>query len=166
MYEVIFFSRSGNTKRLATAIADELGVKAQHIRSVTSLPEGDLFIGSGLYFMRPAKLVRKFIQNNDFGGRRVALFGTSASGIGVETTWMKWLLKRNGAVITGNYYCAGRFFWRVAGRFFFVRKGRPADEDIEKARRFARSIRNGLQKTPVDPETHEETHKERVLSRV
>jgi flavodoxin len=144
MYEVMYFSRGGNTRKLATAIAGELGVKAQHVRSVQSLPEGvDVFLGSGLYFMRPSRLVLDFIRKNDFQGKRVALFGTSASGIGVETFWMERLLKRQGAIITGKWYCPGQFSCRFAGKsFVLMRKGRPGDKDLEKAKSFARSIRD------------------------
>ena len=164
MYEIIYFSRSGNTKKLATAIADELNVKARHIRLVESVqPDADIFLGSGLYFMRPAKLVREFIRDNDFLGRKVAIFGTSTTGVGIETIWMERLLKRKGAIITGRYYCPGRFFLRLAGKYLFIRKGRPADQDLGKAREFARSIRNVVQ-TDIGPEIHAE-HEEQVLSR-
>lgn len=165
MFQVIYFSRSGNTKKLATSIGDELNVKAQHIRSVESLPEGDIFLGSGLYFMRPAKLVRNFIRNNDFLGRKVAIFGTSTTGFGIETMWMERLLKGKGAVITGKYDCPGRFFLRIAGKYLFLRKRRPADKDLEKAREFAHSIKNGFESNLVT-EIQEEKSEDRVLSRV
>ena len=157
MFQVIYFSRSGNTKKLATSIADELNVKARHIRSVESLPEGDIFLGSGLYFMKPSKLLRDFIRNNDFKGRKVALFGTSAAGKGVEVIGMERLLKRKGAIITGKYYCKGQFF--------FIHKGRPADKDLEKAREFARSIKNGFEINFVT-EIQEKKNEDRVLSRI
>jgi hypothetical protein len=166
MPDVIYFSRSGNTKKVATAIAEELGVKAQHIRSVKSLPQStDIFLGSGLYFMRPSKLVRDFIRNNDFRGRRVALFGTSTTGIGIETLGMDWLLKRKGAVITGKYYCPGRFFLRIAGKFICLRQERPDILDLASAKGFARSIRNGVQ-VGQEAEVQEERHEERMLSGV
>jgi flavodoxin len=167
MYEVIYFSRSGNTKKVATAIADELNVKAQHVRSVQSLPEGaDIFLGSGLYFMRPSKLVREFIRNNNFQGRKIALFGTSTTGIGIETTGMERLLRRKGAIITGKYYCPGRFFLRIAGKFLFIRKGRPADNDLEKAKEFVRLVRTRFYDIKVVAESQEEQNEDRILSRV
>jgi flavodoxin len=167
MYEVIYFSRSGNTKKVATAIADELNVKAQHVRSVQLLPEGaDVFLGSGIYFMRPSKLVREFIRNSDFQGRKIALFGTSTTGIGIETMGMERILRRKGAIIIGKYYCPGRFFLRIAGKLLFIRKGRPADEDLEKAAKFARSIANKFCNFNMDIESHEETRKDQILSRV
>ena len=166
MCEVIYFSRSGNTKQLATAIAGELDVKARHIRSVESLPEAEtLFLGSGLYFLRPSKMVRDFIRTNDFRGRKIALFGTSTTGIGIEIWGMERLLKRKGATITGKYYCAGKFFIRLAGKYFYMRKDRPASEDLEKARSFARSIRNGLYDTQMVAESQRENREDRILSR-
>lgn len=157
MYEVIYFSRSGNTRKLATAIAEELNVKARHIRSVKTIPQGaDIVLGSGLYILRPSKLIRDFIQNNDFEGRKVALFGTSTTGIGIEIMGMQRLLKRKGAVITGKYYCPGKFL--------FIRKGRPANKDLGKAREFARSIRLFDIGTPS--KSQKETNEDRIFSRV
>jgi flavodoxin len=159
MYEVIYFSRSGNTGKVANEIAEELNVKSRHIVSVKSLPEGvDLFLGSGLYFLRPAKQVRDFIRNNDFQGRRIALFGTSTTGIGIEIMGMKRLLKRKGAIIVGAYYCPGKFS--------FVRKGQPANRDLVKAREFVRSVRNRFCDNNMDSESPKEKHENRILSRV
>ena len=149
MYEVIYFSRGGNTRKVAVAIAGELGVKAQHIRGVKTLAEGaDLFLGSGLYLLRPSKLVREFIQNNDFRGRKIALFGGSTTGIGIEIMGMERLLKRNGAAITGKFHCAGKFA--------FIRQGRPSEKDLVKARQFARAVKKAnLDAVPVEEEVTE-----------
>jgi flavodoxin len=149
MDEVIYFSISGNTRKLAVAVADELKVKARHIRSVKTLPkDADIFLGSGLYLLRPSKLVRDFIQNNDFRGRKIALFGSSTTGIGIEVMGMERLLRRKGAVITGKFHCAGNYF--------FLRKGRPAEKDLQRARQFVRSVKNdGLNAIPIDKELQE-----------
>jgi flavodoxin len=136
MYEVIYFSRGGNTRKLAAAIADELGVKAKHIRGAKTLsPDTELFLGSGLYLLRPSKLVRAFIRNNDLEGRKIALFGCSTTGIGIEVMGMERLLRRRGAVVTGKFHCPGKFS--------FLRKGRPSEKDIAAARTFARTILKG-----------------------
>ena len=159
MYEVIYFSRAGSTKKVATAIADELDVEARDIASVKSLPEGAyLFLGSGLYFMRPSRLIREFIRDNAFEGRDVALFGTSASGKGIEIKGMESLLKQKGAVITGRYYCKGKFY--------SLRRGRPSRKDLELAGQFARSVSDRLQGTKQIAGRREEKHEDRVLSRV
>jgi len=156
MYEVIYFSRGGSTQNLAAAMADELDTQARHVRRVKSLPEtADIFLGTGLYFMRPAKMVRTFIRENDFRGKRVALFGTSTSGLAVETLWMEWLHKRKGAIIAGKYHCAGKFDLRFGKRRFCLRAERPSDRDIEKARLFARSVRDSLQVAAFASDTRE-----------
>jgi flavodoxin len=159
MYEVVYFSRGGNTRKLAAAIANELNVKARHIISVKTLAEdGDLFLGSGLYLLRPSKLVRNFINNNDFRGKKVALFGTSTTGIGIETMGMERLLKRKGAVIIGKYYCPGKFM--------FLRKQRPATKDLEKAKDFTRSIKANFSRNSIPVGIQTEKHQEKVLSHV
>jgi flavodoxin len=159
MYEVVYFSRGGNTRKVAAAIANELNVKARHVISVKTLSEdADLFLGSGLYLLRPSKSVRNFIINNDFHGKKVALFGTSTTGIGIEVIGMERLLKRKGAVIIGKYYCPGKFM--------FLRKQRPADKDLEKAKEFARTMKARLARIDVSAGIDLEKQEERVLSRV
>jgi flavodoxin len=154
MYQVIYFSRGGNTQKVAAAIAGELGVKPVHIRWAKSLPEEtDIFLGSGLYFMRPARMVRNFIRSHDLRGKKIAIFGTSTSGFGIETLWMEWRLKRKGAIITGKYYCAASFALRIGKSRFCLRGGRPSDKDFEGARQFARSVKDPLQAASLVVET-------------
>jgi hypothetical protein len=98
--------------------------------------------------LRPSKLVRDFIQNNDFRARKIAIFGSSTTGLGIETMGMERLLKRRGAIITGKFHCAGNFF--------FIRQGRPAEKDLGKARQFARSVKNAeLNAIPINKEHQE-----------
>jgi flavodoxin len=161
MYEVIYYSQLGNTQKLAAAIAAELNIQARHVQWVKSLSEGtEIFLGSGLYFMRPARMIRDFIRNNDFRGRRIALFGTSNSGINLETLFMEWLLKRKGAVIIGKYHCAGRFVFRFGKTRFCLRGGRPSEKDLEKAKKFVRSVKNKF-----EIETQSE-HEVQIISHV
>jgi flavodoxin len=167
MPEVIYFSRGGNTRKIADIIADELDIKAIHIKAIKSLPdESDIFLGSGLYLLRPGKIVRNFIRNNDFHGKKVALFGTSTTGIGIETIGMELMLKRRGAVITGKYYCPGSFRLRIAGRFFFIRKSRPSSIDFQKAREFTRNILKQSNSPKQMMVKQEEEYENRVLSRI
>jgi flavodoxin len=168
MYEVIYSSQSGNTKRIALAISEELGVEAKNVKSTDSLTEGaDIFIGSGLYLLRPSKRIRKFIQNNNFHGKRVALFGTSTTGIGIETILMERLLRKKGAVIVGKFYCPGRFFLHIGRKILFIRKNRPSYKDLDKAREFAFLVGNRAYDTDNKvSENREGQHENRVLSRI
>ena len=89
MVQVIYFSRGGNTKKLAESIAEELNVKAEDVERAKLQLETDLvFLGSGCYGGKPSKKMMEFIKSNDFQGRDVALFGTSGGGKGDELTDM------------------------------------------------------------------------------
>lgn len=134
MSNVIYYSMTGNTKKIASAIAEELGVEARSVKTLAGVPEQELlFIGSGSYGDKPAEDMAKFIEKNDFTGRKVAVFGTSAKGAGLEVRGMEEALKQKGAKIIGNYYCKGR-------AFVVVNIGHPGRDDLEGARKFAREM--------------------------
>jgi flavodoxin len=134
MNHVLYFSMTGNTKKMANAIARELGVEAKRIKTETAIPpEGVLFLGSGSYGDKPADEMLKFIADCDFAGRKVALFGTSARGQGKETEGMAAALKVKGALVLGSYYTKGK-------AFVVVNIGHPARDELEGARAFAREM--------------------------
>jgi flavodoxin len=131
MHQVLFYSRGGNTRKLADAIAGELGVKAADVRAASlDAGPGVIFLGSGCYGGKPGEDMMKFIEKNDFAGRNVALFGTSASGQGKEVQAMGDALKQKDANVTGSYYCKGQFL-------VIIRRGHPNEDDLAGARKFA-----------------------------
>jgi len=131
MHQVLFFSRGGNTKKLAEAIAGQLGVTVSEIESGALGPaDSILFLGSGCYASKPDKTVLDFIAKNNFAGRNVAIFGTSASGRGNEVRFLSEVLKGKGAKVLGSYHCTGQWLW-------IVRRGHPNKEELSGAQRFA-----------------------------
>jgi flavodoxin len=136
MNQVLYYSLTGNTKKMATAMAAELGVEAKSIKTETAVPQdGLLFLGSGSYGDKPAEVMATFIANNDFAGRKVALFGTSGKGEGKEVQGMAEALKQKGANILGSYYCKGK-------SFIVVNIGHPGKDELDGARKFAREMVN------------------------
>jgi flavodoxin len=134
MSHVLYYSMTGNTKKMALAIAEELGIGATNAKSAPRVPDdGLLFIGSGCYGDRPGEDMAKFIANNDFTGRKVALFGTSGAGAGKEVQAMAEALKQKGAIVLGSYHTKGK-------AFVVANIGRPGKEDLEGARNFAREM--------------------------
>lgn len=135
MFEVVYYSMCGSTKKVAEAIAVELGVKAESVKAKGGLTKDSfVFLGSGCYAGRPGRKLRKFIARNDFKGRQIALFGTSGDGEGKEVKAMAELLKPAGALIRGSFYCKGSFF-------FLFNRGHPTDEELAKAREFANEMK-------------------------
>ena len=136
MNHVLYYSMTGSTKKMAAAIAQELGVEAKNVKTEATLPQdGLLFIGSGCYGDKPGDDMAKFIAKNDFAGRKVALFGTSGAGAGKEVQSMAEALKGKGAVVVGSYYTKGK-------AFVVVNMGHPNKDELDGARKFAREMVN------------------------
>ncbi|UCG95481.1 MAG: flavodoxin [archaeon] len=129
--QVIYSSRTGNTRKVAEAMASEIGTEALDVRSGPQLEKGSVvFLGSGCYASRPDKKMLAFIEKNSFNGIKVALFGTSGSGEGKEVQVMEQALREKGAVIKGRFFCRGKFL--------FSGRGHPSQEELSRAREFAR----------------------------
>jgi len=133
---VLVDSRGGNTRKVADAIAEELGIKATDV--TTSSPDDAkiLFLGSGTYGGKPGEMMMKFIGSGNLSGRKIALFGTAASLTGVQkmTVAMTDILQQKGAIILGSYHCKGKFL--------LVNRGHPNKEDLDSAKKFAREMLN------------------------
>ncbi len=134
MASVLYYSMTGSTKKMASAIADELGVEALDVKKLAAVPQdGVLFVGSGCYGDKPGEDMAKFIAAHDFTGRKVALFGTSGAGAGKEVAAMAEAFKQKGATVLGSYYCKGK-------AFIVVNIGHPSKDELEGARKFAREM--------------------------
>jgi flavodoxin I len=134
MYQVLYYSIGGNTKKLADAIAKELKASAEDVR-ISTLNSGAaiVFLGTGCYGGKPGRDISKFIASGDFQGRKVALFGTSGGGTGQEVQVMAGALKGKGANVIGSYHCQGQ-------TFLLINRGHPNAADIAAARNFAREM--------------------------
>ncbi len=130
MYQVLYYSKGGNTRKLADVIADELGIKAGDIK-YSSLDPGTkvVLIGSGVYGGKPGEDLMSFIETHDFSGRKVAIFSTSWRTGEKAFSGIAGALRSRGAVMLPGYHCKGR-----AG---FFNLGHPNREDLEGARKFA-----------------------------
>lgn len=133
MYQVLYYSKGGNTKKLADAIAGELGVKAAEIGS-SSIESGAkvIFLGSGVYAAKPGEDMARFIETHNFSGRKVIIFSTSWRTGEKAFDGMADALKRKGAIVQRGYHCKGK-----AG---FFNLGHPNREDLDGARKLARDM--------------------------
>ncbi|HEY5586554.1 MAG TPA: flavodoxin family protein [Ruminiclostridium sp.] len=131
---VLYYSKGGNTKKVAEAIAKELGVLKPEQVPPAYPPEkvNLLFLGTGIYAGKPDPKMLEFIRMlNSNRVKNVAVFGTN-SGQDTAIDTVKALLKENGInVIEETFSCKGKFF------LFFNRK-RPDENDIKAAKEFAR----------------------------
>jgi flavodoxin I len=136
MTEISVFvaSRGGNTKKVADAIAEELGVMVGDIGG--SLPDDSkiIFLGSGVYGGKPGSAMTEFIGRGDFTARKVALFATSGAAEGAKNmiSMMADAVKERGGTVIGDYHCRGKFL--------LTNRGHPNKEDREEAKKFARGM--------------------------
>ena len=59
-------SRGGNTRKVADAIAEELGIKARDVTASSPDDAKILFLGSGTYGGKPGEAMMKFIESGNF----------------------------------------------------------------------------------------------------
>ena len=122
---VRYCSRSGNTRLLAEAIAEELGVSAVSVDAPEAKLSGHtdvLFIGGALYAYGLDKRLVSFIRtlDGDMVGRAV-LFSTT------------WLSKHSFDLMRKELEARGIV---VAERTFYV-KNKPSAERLKEAKAFA-----------------------------
>jgi flavodoxin len=128
--EVRYFSRSGQTKKVAEAIARAVGVSAKDC--ATSLPaEVDLlFLGGAMYWGGIDKRLKTFVaQLTPATVKRIVVFSTSS--IKAESAEdLETLARERGIAVSGrSFHC-----W---GEFALLHKNHPDDKDLKEAADFA-----------------------------
>ena len=164
---VLYHSTTGNTTRLAEAIAEAAGVAAEPISGdglcsgsapgrrvlggagapsgVDDLASRDsaqdqdapvdlLFIGGPIHMMLPTLPVRRLVARLDpHHVSAVAVFGTygRVSYVGEA---IAWLARRRGLRVVGTPFVRRGQAWGI------INRGRPTEEDLAAARRWAREV--------------------------
>ncbi len=133
-YAVRYYTKSGNTKRLAEAVAAELGVEALPISVPVDEKVDILFLGNSYYAFTIDPEVRAFISRLDKNKvGKIANFGSAAM---LNSTFKK--VKAEAAkvgieMLDKEFHCKGEFKG--------INKGRPNADDLKAAAAFARSIK-------------------------
>lgn len=129
---VRYHTRSGNTKKLAEAIAGAVGVPACDL-SVPLEPDTDiLFLGSSLYAFDVDEAVKRFIDHNRENIGTLYNFGTAASPSSTYRVVCRLAGELGVRVAEREFHCPGSFL--------FLNRGRPNAEDCEAAAAFAREV--------------------------
>ena len=130
---VRYYTKTGNTKRLAEAVAGAVGVEALPISTPVSEPVDILFLGNSYYAFSIDPEVRDFVRSLDKEKvGRIVNFGSAAM---LNSTWKKVKAEADKVGIQMDqreFHCKGEFKG--------VHKGRPNEEDLAAAADFAKSI--------------------------
>ena len=132
-YAVRYYTKTGNTKRLAEAVACALGVEALPISAPVTEPVDILFLGNSYYAFSIDPEVRSFVQSLDKSTvGKIVNFGSAAM---LNSTYKKVKAEADKVGIPMDereFHCRGEFKG--------VHKGRPNAEDLQAAAAFANSF--------------------------
>ena len=132
-FAVRYYTKTGNTKKLAEAVAGALGVEALPISEPLTEPVDVLFLGNSYYAFSIDPEVRSFVQSlskNTVG--RIVNFGSAAM---LNSTYKKVKAEADKVGVPMD---AREFHCR--GEFKGVHKGRPNAEDLKAAADFAKTF--------------------------
>ena len=131
---VRYYTKTGNTKRLADAVAKAAGVEALPISTPVTEPVDILFLGNSNYAFSIDPEVRDFIRSLDSSKvGRIVNFGSAAM---LNSTWKKVKAEADKVGIPMDpkeFHCRGEFKG--------VHKGKPDAEDLRAAAAFARQFK-------------------------
>ena len=130
---VRYYTKTGNTKRLAEAVAAAVGAQALPIGCPVDEPADILFLGNSYYAFTIDPEVRKFIASLDKSKvGRIVNFGSAAM---LNSTYKK--VKAEAAKV-GIPVDAREFHCK--GEFKGIHKGKPDDTDLAAVAAFAKSF--------------------------
>ena len=133
-YAVRYYTKTGNTKKLAEAIAKELGVEALPISEPVNEAVDYLFLGNSYYAFNIDPEVRSFVSSLDKEKvGKIVNFGSAAM---LNSTYkkVKEVADKAGiAMDEKEFHCKGEFKG--------IHKGRPNESDIAAVVQFAKQYK-------------------------
>ncbi len=130
---VRYFSRGGNTKKVAEAIAEAVVCEALPIPAAVEGKVDVLFLGASVYWGGLSTEVKEYIcalDKEHIG--KVAVFSTSALAERAFPQIQKMLAEQGIPVEKSNFYCRGEFA--------MLHKGHPNEDDLSIAKKFAQKV--------------------------
>lgn len=132
---VRYYTKTGNTEKVAGAIAKAVGVEALDVTNPIGEDVDILFLGSSVYAAGVDNEVKKFISSIDVKVGKVYNFSTAAI---LDSTYkqVKKLLDKKGIEMANeNFACKGQFK--------FMHKNKPDSIDLKNAADFAKKVLEG-----------------------
>ena len=127
-----YHSRTGNTKKVALAIAEELGLEAEDLSTPLVERVDILLLGSAVYAAGVDSAVKKFLEENREKVGIIYNFSTAALLPSTYKQVKKHAKKLGISIASEEFHCRGKFM--------NLRKDAPSETDLQNARTFARNI--------------------------
>ena len=130
---VRYYTKTGNTKRLAEAVAEAVGVEALPISVQVTEPVDILFLGNSYYAFSIDPEVRAFVKGLDKDKvGKIVNFGSAAM---LNSTYKKVKAEADKVGIpvdSKEFHCRGEFKG--------IHKGKPDASDLKAAAEFAKQF--------------------------
>ena len=130
---VRYYTKTGNTKKLADAVAKAVGTEALPISTPVDEKVDILFLGNSYYAFNIDPEVRDFVRSLDRNKvGRIINFGSAAM---LNSTYKKVKAEADKAGIKMDereFHCKGEFKG--------IHKGKPDEEDLKAAADFAKMV--------------------------
>ena len=127
-----YYTRSGNTERLARAIGEAIEVEAKSIDFALEEKVDLLFLGCSYYAFDVDKSVKDFVVANKDKIGKIVCVGTSCMMKSMQRP-MKKVTRACGVELSKrDFHCRGQL-----GKFFV---GQPNSEDLAAAVKFAKEV--------------------------
>ena len=130
---VRYYTKTGNTKRLAEAVANAVGTEALPLSAPVEEPVDILFLGNSFYAFSIDPEVRNFVRKLDKNKvGRIVNFGSAAM---LNSTYKKVKAEADKVGIPMDereFHCKGEFKG--------IHKGKPDEADLAAAADFAKTI--------------------------
>lgn len=133
---VRYYTRSGNTKKLAEAVANAVATSAKDVTNPLTEKADILFLGCSYYAFDVDDEVKKFVFENKDNIGTIVCFGTSAM--------MKSMKKPIGKVTKDLGLCVADEEFHCRGSFGPLHKDRPNKKDFDEIADFAKNIIKGV----------------------
>lgn len=133
---VVYFSRGGKTRKVAEAIAQELGCEAVDVKKETPDVSGVelLIVGSGQYLGKLHKTLRGFLEGlHPSTQSKAAVFATAGGPDPKVIYVLQRALESKGYKVVSSFKCRGQFL--------FFNRGHPNEDDLKNAKAFASDLK-------------------------
>ena len=149
---VVYYSKSGNTEKVAEAIARGSEAELKRVEEVNPENISDyslICIGTPVYALAPAKPIKEFLKKlSDLSGRKGAGFCTMHM-IGDKRTLriIKERLEAKNIEFLGGFSCRGlsSIFGDIGPKIF--NRGKPNEQDLKRAEDFGKKLLNQVRST-------------------
>lgn len=127
-----YYTKTGNTKKMAEALSEAVGVEALTVDNPLTEDVDILFLGSAVYAAGVDAKVKEFIENIDVNVGKIVNFSSAAL---IESTY-----KQVKKIAENNNITMAEEEFHCRGAFKLVHRGRPNDNDLKDLQEFAKNI--------------------------